>query len=388
MKVDTEVLDTVQFSQEEIDALLEGYQSSVLAPKELVSIRGSRNSPLVRSLELETGCVLIFGDLHLSDRFKGTHVNYSQSSVRIMNRIIEIIKEAKEKHEVVHVIFLGDLFGYRAKNIYLPWFRMAVIRFFRSILSITGYPAKSVMGNHDLSDGISEFLIMEEMGLLMNPSFLDLKTLDGDTKVRFHLVNYGNEFEPLEIAENAYNYALCHNDFAVEGKTASYPSSIDATSLANFRGIDVIISGHIHTPLPAPVEFTITGAKAPTILVVPGSPSRTTERIDEVLYGEITPIPDSGAFNVEFPEFGLWSAEEEFYPQDDEDVILGISEETETAFKNHEELASLLKTSRDFRIAGTAELSEQIKNFPSATDTVKTLALEYYERAFMPKGSG
>ena len=63
--------------------------------------------------DVRGGKILIIGDLHLSDYFKGRHKNYLQNCYDVMEKLDKIVADSKPSA----IVLLGDLVGWTKPNI-------------------------------------------------------------------------------------------------------------------------------------------------------------------------------------------------------------------------------------------------------------------------------
>ena len=65
-----------------------------------------------QTYQVKGGKILVFGDLHLSAKYEGTHKNYLYECYYNMDRIVEIC----ESNNPSGIVFLGDLIGVTTTN--------------------------------------------------------------------------------------------------------------------------------------------------------------------------------------------------------------------------------------------------------------------------------
>lgn len=319
------------------------------------------------------GNVLIFGDLHLSSTYTGQHKDYTYDCYKTMDIILEKVK----KFQPSAVFFLGDLIGVRERNIKDRQFLFRVILFFTSLNEVTNWNVYSVKGNHDFG-GFSDFDMLTGLGYVKNPSYVDYCTPDGSIEVRFHLVNYGEEERELYLADTdgASNIVLGHSDFTVEGVTDWYrhKNSVFLSRLKNFIGVDMVISGHIHTPSDEFLSVSVCGVTTLDLFYT-GSPSRTSERFDDCWYLIFSYTGKFTKYDADL--MGLDPADKVFYPKGS---FVGVSEEEEEQSRADEALTSIVKEIMEGRLL-SGDLFKQIRLVPGASEVAKDLACSYLQRA-------
>lgn len=274
----------------------------------------------------ELNKVILFGDTHFDDTFTGTHIDYKASSLRLLEHLTGIVE--KEKPDAV--IFMGDFIGVHRKNIKSRAYLLEIVKFLQNLNDLTGNNIYSLLGNHDMGGTtITDTALMVELGLLKNPSFLDIPNSSHKSPVRFHFVNYGAEYEPITKIEKGSNVILGHNDFAFNFETL-YDKNRGGVVLANhttWEGVELIISGHIHMPSHQIVSGRIGDSVANLFYV--GSPARVSrgEKYQDCWY--VVFEVDENKSNYEAKEVGLWPFEEEFEPEiekteDEKEKILRV----------------------------------------------------------------
>lgn len=330
-----------------------------------------------QTYQVKGGKILVFGDLHLSAKYEGTHKNYLYECYYNMDRIVEIC----ESNNPSGIVFLGDLIGVSERKITDHQFLMRIIMFFMKLNKITNGNVFSVKGNHDIGD-FSDFDMLVGMGLVKNPKYVDYYgSKDSGLEIRFHFVNYGEEHYNLDIAgypNVASNVVFGHADFYIEGVTNWYSAKagVHLNELDNFCGVEMVISGHIHTPSDGEINYTTLKDGSTIGLFYVGSPSRVVERIDECWYMwfEYT----DGNTDYEAVPFGLEPASEVFYEK--EELINELSEEEADRIYQSEKLTEYVKEIIESHLT-SGNLFKQIDLVPGVGDDVKELAKSYLRKA-------
>lgn len=320
--------------------------------------------------------IIVFGDLHLSSTYEGQHKNYILECYENMERITEIVNSESPQG----VIFTGDIIGVNERNIRSREFLLHVIQFFENLNSLTNGNVYTVKGNHDAGD-FTDFDFLVGLGLLKNPEYIDLYPSKDHHEIRFHLVNYGHERSALKLASKedlVSNVVVGHNNYYIDGVTAWYGDKgrVDVGSLTNMSGVDYIVSGHIHSPELEVLFTTIQETGKGIGVYYLGSPSRTSERIDECYYAKfsVEEYEDGFYSNMEGIEFGLKPANEVFYPK--ENFINDEDEEITEDEERSKKLTEFVKEVIESRIS-SGDFFKQIDTTPNATDEVKSIAKKY-----------
>lgn len=319
---------------------------------------------------LKGGKILVIGDLHLSATYEGTHKNYIYDCYNNMELIIKHVKEEKPKA----IFFLGDLIGVKERNIRDRQFLMRVVLFFGSLYNLTEGNVYSVKGNHDVGD-FSDFDFLVGLGYVKTPRYIDYVG-DESLEVRFHFVNYGEEKRKLDIAEEASNIVLGHADYYIDGISEWYSAKqgVELKMLKNFIGVDMVISGHIHTPSNEILYTTLPDGNSVGLFYV-GSPSRTAERFEDCVYLTFEYDEKDGYTNYKDHLFGLPSVADTFYPKED----YNLDEEEATEEKQSRVLDEIVKEVIDSRLF-VGDVMSQVDLFPARKE-VKALAKEYLRKA-------
>lgn len=325
-----------------------------------------------KSYTIKGGKILVFADLHFSIVYEGKHINYAYDCFDNITKIIDIVMKAKPKA----VFFLGDIIGVKERNIVDRQFLMRVVKFFGMLFNITNGNVYTVRGNHDIGD-FSDFDFIAGLGYFKNPKYVDYVT-DNGTELRFHFVNYGDEHLPLELAtDGASNVVLGHADYYIEGVTTWYSEKkgrVELKNLKNFCGVDLVFSGHIHTPS-KDIMYTNMPDGEVIGLFYPGSCARTAERYDDCWYVTFEYSPEEGSVQYDANLIGLRKASEVF--REDEEFI--DDESAEELERKNEALNVIIEEIFSSRLA-TGDLFGQIDRIP-ADDDVKDLAKEYLHKA-------
>ncbi|PHE64204.1 phosphatidylglycerophosphatase [Bacillus toyonensis] len=234
-------------------------------------------------LKISGSRVLVLGDIHADDTFQGRHYNYWENVVEVSNRIINIVEE--EKPDLV--IIAGDLVGVK-RGVSTIKDRNALLYLAKFLMSLPNCVV--LKGNHDYNE-VSDYEFLSEMCAFKSTSqiggVVEFTHPLAETPCYFHCIDYGQENELITIYENAYNIGIGHNEFFVEGQEQQYHGehAIELRSKRNFFGLDMLLSGHIHTPSINFIPFSFQDGFESAFLNL-GCPTRPShgELYDQVWY--------------------------------------------------------------------------------------------------------
>lgn len=328
---------------------------------------------------------LVYGDLHLSDRFTGRHKNYLANCFSVMIDIEKQCEECKPSF----IVFLGDLVGLHERNIRNRQVLLQICTFFNKLNVMTGGNVFVVKGNHDTGD-FPEYQFLSGLGY-----FKTMKDCEGgffdyysskeapEPEIRFHLIDFGSEKRELEVlGGNAGNIALGHNNYTIPGYTNWYNEhdGIELSRLSNLVGVDMLISGHIHNPSPELISTEMVGGGT-CALFYPGCPTRPSVdqgKYESVYYMKFEYSESDKATNWDALDFVLEPAENLFFQDDeflddlDEDAI----EEKMRVEALHEVLGDILRCRMT-----AGNVFNQVRAIPNASDEAKDIACGYLQVA-------
>lgn len=187
----------------------------------------------------ELARILVYGDIHLSSRNYGAHVDYPSESLHYFKRITEVAAE----RGATHIIGTGDLTYGRFNTLE---YRDAVEKELHRQNEITEGRRYEVKGNHDVStSGMTEFEFYIGKGLLKPAEHLSI----GNAQI--NMVNFGDEKKAiLPVSEDKVSVVIAHDYFKFD--STQLPDFGVAKLLdhhENWYGVDHIILGHIHNKL-------------------------------------------------------------------------------------------------------------------------------------------
>lgn len=322
----------------------------------------------------EKNRVLIIGDLHISDAYVGNHKDYWGECVEIISKVTSIIQDKG----VTHLILTGDLVGLREKNFKQRASLMVFMMALKKWNELTNNNVYTLIGNHDISGKTTDFELIESLGLVKTTRSLDSHFVDIGV-ARFHLIDYGNENETVPIREGAgvSNVGITHADIQITGKTTWwYPSNVrfELSTMQNWKGIEMIVAGHIHNPSPKMLSTDIDG-KVVNLFYV-GCPTRPKKGDNwGSCWGTLFDVDDSD-INATILEIPL--PQDVFVQTIDE---VDIEEVQSTEITKVEELAAILNTLSEYKLNSDDDIEGQIKRFSGVDTEAMDLALEYYTKA-------
>lgn len=316
---------------------------------------------------------LILGDLHISDRYSGKHVDYWQNCVDVLNMLTKEI----ESGGYTHVYLLGDLVGMTDKNMKTRdglLYLMRVLQHWGNIVKGNLY---SVRGNHDIGGKLTDFEMFVSLGLIKTVPFVDMGCL------RMHLIDYGDEHREIsknDAYKNGYNIALMHYNLQVEGKTTWFRAGdgVELSSLNNLAGVDIVVCGHIHNTAPGMVSTSI--GNDTVNLFYPGCPTRPKwdKNIWNNAYGVIVTVDDdTNNVALDLHNFALKPAKEIFKTSIDEADVAELEEDNGVDIGV---LTSILEELSNYNIAnGVLDYKGKIRQLAGLDKDAADLAIQYIE---------
>ena len=316
---------------------------------------------------------IVLGDLHISDRYSGKHVDYWQNCVEVLAMLTKEI----ENGGYTHIFLLGDLVGMTDKNMKTRDGLLYLMRTLQHWSELVKGNLYSVRGNHDIGGKLTDFEMFVSLGMIKTAPYVDMGCL------RMHLIDYGDEHRAIEhnkLYTSSYDIALMHYNLQIEGKTTWFRAGdgIELSSLTNLDGVDVVIAGHIHNTSPAMEQTSINNS--PVTLVYPGCPTRPKwdKNIWDKTYGIIVEVDTAtNLVNLDVHTFKLRPANEIFKSNIEEMVL----EEPE----NGEEvdiaaLSAILEELSNYNIAnGVSDYKGKIRQLAGLDKEAAELAINYIE---------
>lgn len=324
--------------------------------------------------------VVVFGDRHIEDIYRGRHKNYRKNCVDCMDLTTEVVKE----EEPDLYVETGDFIGVRRDISWIAEDR-ELLEKTANFLSGLGCPVVINTGNHDIHGGTkkNDYVYLSNQGYFYRPqqfeeenqSVVKIETSKEDMPIYLHFVKYGCDDIPLKAIPNALNIAITHGDFKLGTKEISMnPDAIDLITHEPFFGMDYIINGHIHEPMEQAIEFKFANGKMCHFLNL-GCMARPkiSENYDQVWYmvlGVKEIMDGVWKYYLEPKILDLPKPEEIFNMTKS---LKEMVEEEEN--ESLEDLSMIFSALQDISF-GTVSMEERVKLLPT-TPKIKNLILEY-----------
>lgn len=320
--------------------------------------------------ENEEARALFVGDLHLSDKYSGRHIDYFQDCVDFM---VDVIKEVT-RLKCTHVFFTGDIIGRTTeKNLASREALVVIMKAFQTLNQMTNGRVYTNRGNHDYSTSTTDFELLVSLNYLKTPDYVDLPS------ARIHLIDYGEARREISVAENKYNLAVMHDNIQVAGATNWFiggPDGIELSTLDNLYGVDFVIGGHIHTPSVRTVETTIRDKAIKLFYPGNGTRPKYEANIWTKCYG-ITLTSTATSTEMGQIEFHLKPSHEIFQSTFDDLEETPLLEE-EPKF-DIEQIRTIMEELKHYNIMGEADYKTQIQNMAPVDKEAVDLALQYID---------
>lgn len=315
--------------------------------------------------------ILIIGDLHISDRFSGRHIDYFQNCFDCL----DMIEKSIDENNITHLICLGDWIGIGLAEKNLKE-RSSLLRLIK-VLQRWNQKLKgnvySLRGNHDIGKSMTDYDFFVSIGLLKNVKELDIGSC------RFHMFNYGEETRQVNIDENKYNIGCFHTNLLIEGLTTWYRGGVgvELSTLDNLYGISTAIAGHIHNPSARMVSTSIRDCDIS--LFYPGCPTRPRYEPNmwDSCYGVVF-TTDENTTSMNVITYNLKPFDEVFRnlnEQTEEEM------EEETAPFDLDALNEILNELQMFNLNSGQDYVSQIKRVAGIDTVAAEIALKYLEIA-------
>ena len=323
-------------------------------------------------LFLDTSKVLIIGDLHISDRFSGRHINYLENCFDCLDMIEKSIVD----NNITHLICLGDWIGIglAEKNLKERSSLLRLIQVLQKWNKLLNGNVYSLKGNHDIGKNMTDYDFFVTMGLLKYVPQLDLGSC------RFHLFNYGEETRTIYVDNDKYNIGCFHSNLLIEGLTTWYKGGVgvELSSLKNLYGVNMAIAGHIHNPSMRLVSTSI--GDSDISLFYPGCPTRPRlePNMWDRAYGVVI-TTDEVETQMDLINYELKPLEEVFTTLE-EDPTKGIDDEESVPF-DLETLNEILNELQYFNVNSGQDYVSQIKRVAGLDKKAADIALKYLEDA-------
>lgn len=315
---------------------------------------------------------MIVGDLHISDRYSGRHVDY----FRDCTEFLAMVTEEMEKNQVTHLILTGDLIGRTTeKNLQSRDSLLYFMKVLQVWNQMTNGNVYSIMGNHDISQKLTDFQLFVSLGLIKKADYLDIGA------VRFHMIDYGDYKRQITLDESKYNVAVMHTNLQIEGVTNWFRGGndgVELSSLENLYGVEFVVAGHIHDPSIRVVETSIRDKSIQLFYPGNGTRPRYDRNLWDKCYGLIFETDANDDVSLATVEFKLRPVEDVFQStfddiEEDEEVI------GDAPVINIEQLSEILEELKNYNILGETDYKTQIIKLGGIDKEAVDLALHYIE---------
>lgn len=315
--------------------------------------------------------LLVIGDLHFSDVYRGAYKDYWSHCEKTMRRLSNKIKELNPDV----TLFLGDLVGVSEVSLKKRTSLLQVCQFFSGIKN-----CMSVVGNHDLGV-MTDFKFMEALNLYetsRSRSYIDLVTDKGEVVYRGHLIDYGKECDTLDIKEGCINVGFAHNEFVTstgEGGVATH-KPISLWDRLNFKDLNKLIVGHVHDVMPKAVyqEYLSNARMGLQYLGSPTRPGIRTQQGDFVWLYYVT--VEGGEVKEQLIPYTLEDKDELMLKKVLTDELL----DTQTKEDERKVLAEHVKEMLEYNLM-VGDLLSQVESVPGYTQKARELAKRYLNQA-------
>lgn len=314
---------------------------------------------------------MIVGDLHISDKYSGRHVDYFRDCTEFLEQVTNKMKEM----EVTHLILTGDLVGRTTeKNLQSRESLLYFMKVLQVWNNITNGNVYTLRGNHDISSKLTDFDLFLSLGLIKMIDSLDVGG------IRFHFFNYGEHNRPIQVAQDRYNVAVMHTHLKIEGVTTWFnggPDGVELSSLENLYGVDFVVAGHIHNPSVRMVETSI---RDKTIqLFYPGNGTRPRFELNlwTKCYAVMFETNENFDVMLKLIEFPLRPIDEVFQ-KTYEDVETEELIDSAPMF-DIDQLSNILEELKNYNILGESDYKSQITRLGGLDKEAVELALNYIE---------
>lgn len=319
--------------------------------------------------------VAFIGDLHFYDGQTKSHKDYHANCLDCMNRYTEEFERTKPDY----IFMAGDLIGLSERVMRTRVGLTEFIAYMKKWSDICNGNLYSVAGNHDYTKGenMADFDFITFLGTIKQSRYIDVNG------ARIHMVNYGAEREPLDIADDKFNIALTHADLQIDGATTWFHASDEAiqlSSLKNFKGVGLVLGGHIHNPSPRTVTTSIEDKEVS--LVYLGCAARPKRKDTWTgVYVAYADCMDNGAINLDLSIVNLKPCDEIFNP-----VVARDTEEYEDVLEDKpvvdiELLTKILDELSPALMSSEYDYRTQIKKMAGIDTEAAELAISYIDKA-------
>ena len=251
--------------------------------------------------------ILVYGDIHLSSRNHGGHVDYPEESLHYFQRITQRTRE----HNVTHLIGTGDLtFG----RFHTLEYREKVEKELKEQFKLVNGNRYEVKGNHDSATyGMTEYEYYVNKGLLLPSTNLkigkaNISMVDSGMYYKHDILDTSNKDET--------NIVIAHDYFKFKDtQMPNYGKAIELDTFTDWYGVHYLICGHIHKHEIFEGSIIKNGYGFKTLVHYLGSMPRPSYReghTDDTGYMALITVTDDGEVRYEVIEEELWSLEKSF----------------------------------------------------------------------------
>lgn len=321
--------------------------------------------------------VMVFGDWHVTDKVSKRHVDYKSNCIKRLQECYQMVLDHKPKI----VIFVGDLVGIEAhdKNVMTLEFQAFLTIILNKIKEAVNGELYLIWGNHDEGASMTDAQFFVLTGLFKRAEYIDLGVS------RIHLVDYGDEKKKLPIKEEGYNVVVAHNEFFIGRETRWFFNSSKGMELADmtqWKGVDLVLSGHIHLPSPKLLTTSIGDHKVSLFYLGCQTQPNTSDTYTSV-FPVILEITEHDV-NLDIIEWVLGN--DVFKKSNKEQEVLDIistldrlGNETQLPTHSREELSEALKELTDFGLLGEHDFISSLKILGTMDKEALDLALATIE---------
>lgn len=247
---------------------------------------------------------MIYGDLHLSSKNRGSHRSYPDESLYYFNRVTELAK--KLNSEVI--IGLGDLTYGDFRNLK---YRSIFENMLDEQNELTKGERYEVLGNHDVvATGYSEYDFYVQRGKLKKAKRLEGSHAVIDVVHWGELAAYKTGEKMIDQNPKKKHIVLIHDFVCFDNnKINDYGKGEYIEDIEGFRGANYIIGGHIHDMIQDKGN-TCDGGEC--VLFYPGSMTRGVNKGDIMQKAGIVQFDLNAEACIKFAQIKLLEVEVSF----------------------------------------------------------------------------
>lgn len=251
--------------------------------------------------------ILLYGDIHLSSKNYGSHVDYPKESLAYFRKITEKAEESK----ATHIIGTGDLTYGRFHTLE---YREAVEAEMVKQYELVNGNRFEVKGNHDSATyGMTEYEYYIKKGLIKPSTNLKLGN------VNISMVDYGHHYKTKILdctKEDEINVVVAHDFFKFKDTPLpNYGKAIELDYFIDWFGVDYLICGHVHKHEMFDGLVLNNGNGHAMVVNYIGCMSRPSYReghTDEIGHMILLTIRDNGEMQYDILDIPLWDLADSF----------------------------------------------------------------------------